>query len=517
MTTKFRTIQSKLRLSTQRRRLMQGGTIAQRKADTFIPNEYLEKVLAANPNCWGATLVSEGELKLNSGDKGATLDFVQETMKSFPDKDITFYFGHADAAISLTDIPPYELIVKQDGDEVIPQIVGFFDGNFPAFDKPGSSHPPEYHLAVDYLIPKLQGLLDLCDNDLDKVTVQLQKPHFKKELLLTSVSRGTITLVCANGVALTFAQSDLSAEFPWGWVSNHHGYKTEAAKPAEPVKKPSMFDRVKEVSRSTVREKVGGQPSEPDAVTDKTKQLAEAVAAAKTDTVIKVYSTRKWKPNPGSSRSQRKDQYKERIGYLPTGWKDGVEIDVFYSPEGKYMTFSQVKALGMRAAEVMALAKNPPQDRGKDTEPEHIPQPDVKDVVAGDKQVTAEVLPIMSPATREHIKDLMKSAKVQKIIAENADIIQDPKTVQAIEAKFADFARQLGAKSIDEFIPWSYEMMLELGKARPDGLAVLCWTFRNIVAAHRTKVKAEAPAEAAPVVEEPKKKLSMFDRVRATG
>lgn len=497
---------------------MQGGTIVQRKANTFIPNEYLEKVLAANPNCWGAATVKGGELHLNSGEDGTELEFIQDAMKVWSDQDITFYFGHADAALNKADIPPYILIVEKDGEEEIPKIVGFFDGNFPAFDKGGSSHPPEYHLASDYLVPKLEGLMELCDNDLDKVTAQLQKPHFKKELLLTSVSRGTITLVCANGVALTFAQSDLAAEFPWGWVSNTHGYKAEAVKePEKPVKKPSMF-----AGKSTVREKVGERL---DPIAEKTKQLAagaaqvegfpkgavsekqlaEAVAAAKTDTTVKGYSVKKWKPSTGASRSQKKDQYKMRIGYLPRGWTDGIEVDVYYDPDGKIMTFSQVKSLGMQAAGVISLAKNPPAH--KDVEPHEVKSSDTLPV---EKAVTAEVLPIMSPDTRKHINAMRNDPKVQKIIAENADIITDPAKVQAIEAKYADFARQVGAKSIDEFLLWSYEMFLELSKAKPEGAATLCWTFRNIVAAHRSKVKVETPPVTESLTETPRKKPSMF-------
>lgn len=495
---------------------MQGGTIVQRKASTFIPNEYLEAVLAANPNCWGATMVGEEGLQLNSGEEGASLEFIQETMKTFEDKDITFYFGHSDAALNKADIPPYILIVKKDGEEEVPQIVGFFDGNFPAYDKGGSSHPPEYHLAVDYLIPKLEGLWEIADGDLNKVTTQLQKPHFRKELLLTSVSRGTITLVCANGVALTFAQSDLSGEFPWGWVSNTHGYKAEAMKaPDKPAKRASMFE-----GKSTVREKVGAQP---DNVTEATKELqtatggfpkgsvpadklAEATAAAKTDTAVKGYTVKKWRPDSGASRSQKKDQYKMRIGYLPKGWKDKepIEIDVYYNPEGKIMTFDQVKKLGLQAAAIMALAKNPPAER--DIEPHEVRSEDTRPT----EKVVTEVLPIMPPATKERIKAMMRDPAVQKIIAENADIIENPAVVQAIEAKFTDFARQLGEKSIDAFIPWSYGMMLDLGKTDPEGLAVMCWTYRNMVASNRTK-KAEAAVAKVEDVVSPKRR-GMFDR-----
>jgi hypothetical protein len=485
---------------------MQGGTIVQRKANEFLSNEFLEKVLAANPNCWGAALVSDNELQLNSGEEGASLDFVQETMQSFPDKDITFYFGHADAALNKADIPPHILIVKKEGEEEIPLIVGFFDGNFPAYDKGGSSHPPEWHLANDYLIPKLEGLMEMADGDLNKVTEQLKKEYFKKELLLTSVSRGTITLVCANGTCLSFTQKDdpNTGDIPGGWTSNKHGYKTEAAKePDKPVKR-SMFDRVVSGNRSTVREKVVIQPDNVTAATEKLAEaasgfpkgapsadaLAKATAAAKTGTTAKPpvpegYTVKSERPGAHLSRREKKDWYPIRIGHRPSGWEKNIAVDVIYGPDGKMRTYSQIQKLGLEAAPILALLKNnPAKDNTKDIEPNDVRPEDTLPV---EKQVTAEVLPIMSPSTREHIKAMMTDAKVQKIIAENADIIQDPATVAALEAKFSDFARQLGAKSLDEFIPWSYEMMLDLAKTRPDGLAVMCWTYRNIVAAHRSK------------------------------
>lgn len=505
---------------------MQGGTTVQRKANEFLSNEFLEKVLAANPNCWGAAMVSEEGLQLNSGEEGASLEFIQETIKTFADKDITFYFGHADAALNKADIPPYILIVKKDGEEEIPQIVGFFDGNFPAYDHAGSSHPPEYHLAVDYLIPKLEGLVEMADGDLDKVTAQLKKEYFKKELLLTSVSRGTITLVCANGACLTFTQKDdpQAGDIPGGWTSNKHGYKTEAEKPKEPEKpvKRGMFDRVKEVSRSTVRERVGTAPDNVTAATDKLKEAAagfpkgapsiEQLAAAKIATSVKAplldgYTVKSERPGAHLSRREKKDWYPARMGHRPSGWEKSIAIDVVYGPDGKMRTYSQIQKLGLEAAPILALLKNnPSKDMTKDTEPDEVKSSDTLPV---EKQVTAEVLPIMSPKTREHIKDMMKTAKVQKIIAENADMIENPAIVQAIETKYSDFARQLGAKTLDEFIPMSYEMMFDLGKTNPDGLAVLCWTFRNIVAAHRAKVKV-APEVKTEVVAEPPKKRGMF-------
>lgn len=499
MTSKFTTIQSKFNKASKRRHKMQSGTIVVRRAGTFIPNEYAALVLAAHPNGWGAATIAEG-LQLNSSDEGMTLEFLQETQKAFPDQEITFYFAESADAISMTDIPPYILVVKKEGDEEIPMIVGFADGNFPSFNKVDSSHPAEYHLATDYLIPKLEGLYEMCDGDLDKVVEQLKKPYFKKELLLNSVSRGTITLVVANGTTITYSQSDRSAEYPWGWVSNNHGY---AAGPPKEVKEPKVEKKSMFPSKSTVRERADSQPS---------SKIADAVKPPSSDaSVIKNYTARKEGPPSHLSRSDRKDWYKVRIGYFPPAGEKSVAITCVYGPDNKLMTFSQIKALGLQAPPVLELLKNNPP-RGKDVETENIPEIEAKKE-APQPKVTSEILPIMSPDTRKHIEGVMKDAKTQKIIAENADIIFDPAKVQSLEAKFASFSKQVGAESIDEFLKWNYEMLYDLGKTKPDGLAILANTFKNIICYHRTTKKAVEE-----VVEEVKpEKKSMFPKKSATG
>lgn len=462
--------------------MSQSGTIVHRTAGQYIPNDYLDRMLKENPTAWGAVTVSTEEgvkkLQLNSSDEGATVEQIQETMKVFPDQDITFYFCNSASAISTEDISPYVLVCKDvNEDEEEPQVVAFLEGNFPGYAQKDSSHPPERHLVEDILIPKFESMYEMLDGDIEKLMDHLKKPHFKKEMLLTSVSRGIITLVSTEG-CITFEQNDLSAEFPWGWVSNTHGYATIAAA------KKSMFP-----GRSTVREKA---PSE---------KIAAAVTPPKTDTsTIKNYTVKKEKPPAHLSRKDKKNWYKMKIGYCPQGWENGIAIDCYVDPTGKVMTMSQVKALGLESVKIQGLAQNPPRE--KDIEPDNIPVPEA-DVNDRQPKVTAEILPLVSPKTKEHIHSLLKDEGVQKVISENADIILDPKKVQQIEAKFADFANQIGMKSMDDFMAWSYEMFYNLGKEKPDGLAVMCWTFRNQLAKLRTaEIKQEEKA--------PEKKPSLY-------
>lgn len=451
---------------------MQTGTIVHRRAGHFPPNAFWEAVFAANPHGWGATVFKDGGLMISTSDEGMDLNFLQDTLKEFEDCNMTFYFASSDAAISKVDLSPHILVVKKDEDDAeVPQIVAFIEGNFPTYAKVGSSHPAEYHMAMEYLGPKLESVYDMCEGDLDKVFVQLEKPFFKKELLLTSVSRGHITLVLANGKALTYSQSDgLATEYDWGWTSNNHGYAVGGKKQeAASTKKPSMFS-----GKSTVREKANPQPS---------ATIAEAVKSPETGgAVIKNITIKRDKPGGQLSRKDRKVWYQARIGYAPPGWEQCVAINVYYSPENKLLTFAQVKAMGLEAASLPPL--NNPQ-RGKDTETDNIEHDEKAPATNGG--VTSEVLPIMNPETRKHMKAFMERPEVKKIIAENADMIEDPAKVAALEAKYADFARQLGYKSIDDFLMLDYEQFFDIAKSRPDGIAVMAWSFRNIIAYHRTK------------------------------
>lgn len=479
--------------------MAQTGTIVVRKAGAFIPNAYLEVLLKANPDGWGAAIAQEDEgekkLLLNSGDKeNMSVEFLQDTMKTFDKNDITFYFCNSPDALSTEDLSPYILVqtlVDGTENEYEPKLVAFIEGNFPGYVQKGSSHPPEYHLVQEILIPKFESMYEMLDCDLDDVMETLKKPHFKKELLLTSVSRGTITLVAANGETITFAQNDLSGEYPWGWVSNTHGY--EEGKPAtaevKPKKKNSMFP-----SRSTVRE------AAPSAA------IAEAVVPPKTDTApiaIKNYTTKKEKPPSHLSRKERKNWYKVKIGHCPQGWENSIAIDVYVGADGKVINIGEARKLGLQA---LALTNPPPV---KDVETENIPQPANVTLPTGPelKQVTADILPIINPTARKNITEKLKEAGVQKTLADNADRIIDPKQVQALEAKFANFAAQLGMKSMDELGGWSDDMIDWLTKTNPNGAFVLIRSLLNEYLKMRTKVakKEEAPVEAPPV-----KKPSMF-------
>lgn len=465
---------------------MQTGVIIRRNAGGSIPQAYLTLALEKNPTGWGAAIVTDGKLQIAGGDS-LDIEQIQETIKMFDKSDITFYLCNSPSAINADDLSPFTILHHENE----PQLVAFIEGKFPGFEKAGSSHPGEFFLATEYLIPKLQDMYELADGNLIKVMDQIKKPYFKKELLNSAVPRGVITLVSTTNETLSFAQADDSAEYSWGWVSQNYGYALSPPedRTKEEPKRKGMFP-----NKSTVREK---------APTTASSAIAEAVKPPVTGTAAnQTYNKRKEKPEARMSRSNKKDWYKQRIGYLPVGWNDGVEIEVYVNGSGKLMTNSEVKKLGLTAVGLPAL-NNPPanSDREhKDVTPEHVTGPERP--VTTDKELSTEALPLMSPTTREHVRKIMASVDVQKLIGENSAILSDPKKAQALEEKFAGFSTQVGAKDMRDIVPWSFKMIRDLNKVKPDAVEVLCWTFKNMVASYMAKEASKVVKEEPVTVQE---------------
>jgi hypothetical protein len=498
--------------------------IVRRNGNTFIPNDYLELVLKTHSAAYSAAFVStEGdqkELMVTKGDgDGLTVQLIKETMEALPLDDITFCFYASDKALNMDDINPFVLLKDQ--------VVAFVSGEFPGYEKPTSSKSSEFFFAHEYLKPKLEGVSELVDGNLEKIVSFISKPNFKNDALNNAPSHGVITLMCADNTTISFAKADDSAEYPWGWTSHNLGYakaKPEAKKEGEdkPVKK-GMF------SKSTVREKVGSngqaQPSAPEPQPAKSDAVTATAEALKTN-ALENYTVKKGVlPPEHLSRKERGKWYVNRIGYKPDKFDQGkgVPIDLYVNPQGQLMTLSDVKKLGMAAAKLPS--RSLPARTSGDTETEHIQHGQMDNAPPAGDTNKAELLPIMSPKTRQKLEAFIKDAKSQKRIAENASIVEDPSHVQEIERKFASLSTQMKYDDMSEFCKWSLEMFRDLTHAEingkpnemynPEAAMVMLFTFRNMVAGNyaKTAKKTEEQVTTHIVAKEelaPQKKKGMF-------
>src|SRR6267154_6670483 len=118
MTTKYQSIDRKFQQAQQRRNramstssVSQTGCILHRKANTFPPTALLEKILEANNTGWGAASAQDDDghrfVEINADTKPLPLDELQDVMKTFADKDMTFYFCNSPTALSGKDMSPF--------------------------------------------------------------------------------------------------------------------------------------------------------------------------------------------------------------------------------------------------------------------------------------------------------------------------------------------------------------------------------------------------------------------------
>lgn len=489
---------------------MQTGVIVRRNPDQFIPNEFIELALKNNPSAYGAAIIDGAEgLKTSSGGKDElTVDFVKETMEAFPNRAITFYFCNSDGAVNDADLFPQ--ILLSDGDT--PRLAVFVDANMPGFVKKDSSRGAESHFVEDWLLPKFNDIAELVDGDLDKIMAYCSKDSFRKDVLQNAVSRGAITLV-SEKTALTFATGDTCKEYPWGWTSNHYGFEmqTEKKEDTPPVKK-NMFAK-----RSTVREPAASAGPIVDQTGTPVSKVAAQIAGS--TSIRPQYSVKKGRPEGNLSRKNKKKWYEIRIGYYPQGGDKSAEIEYYVDQTGKLLAWGQVKKLGLDAVGLPKL-NNPARinaqqeqeiENEKDTDPHTVEGNDLQN--QPQPKVSSEILPILPPQTRDHILKAMGTDEVKKIISESGDIVATAEQAKAMEAKFADFTKQLGDKySIQDFMKMPYEWLYKLGSEKPAGLAILAWTFKNMLVARMAKEATKAAA--APVVEEkveaPAPKKNMF-------
>lgn len=501
--------------------------IVRRNGNQYIPNDYLELLLKTHSAAYSAAFVStEGETKelmVTRGDgDGLNLKLIQETMESLPLDDITFCFYAGDKALNMDDINPFVLLKGQ--------VVAFVSGEFPGYDKPTSSKSSEFFFAHEYLKPKLEMLSELVDGNLEKIVSAISKPNFKTDALNNAPSHAVITMMCADNTTISFAKTEDAAEYPWGWVSHNLGYakakKDDKKEGEDKPQKKGMFS-----SRSTVREKVGSagqaQPAAPEPKPEKSDAVTATAEALKANALANYTVKKGILPPEHLNRKERGKWYVNRIGYKPDKYDQGrgVPIDLYVDPKGQVMTLSDVKKLGMSAAKLPSRSL-PPRTSG-DTETEHIQHGQMDNAPpAGEKSVLMERLPVMSPKARQHFEAYLKEAKVQKKIAENADIITDPTHVQAIEKKFAGFATQMGWKDMGDICKLSYDMCVELTypELKPgepnkwfnsEIASVLLFSLKNMVAANYAKAakKTEEQTTTHVVANEelkPEKKGGMF-------
>ena len=427
------------------------GVIVVRKKNQDLPEEYLSKVFSEHKTCMGAAVVVDGELGVNSGPAGGTVEGIKEALSEVKDKDVVFFFGTLASGAPEDEVQPYKLLEDADGN---PLIVGFFDGSFPSYAKAGSSHSDAWFLANEFLRPLFKDYYESKESDIALVNKDISKPVFKMQVEKTWQDRGTITLLTKTGDIHTFSLNDKSSDFPWGWVSNTMGFGIAAA----PAKKGWWGN--KKPTQPVATEKPVANPIVP-----KMPQLP--VAPAKTDTVIPTAATLPKLKCPLTITKERKIKgwYREHCGTVPPNYQDHPDWPVTI---GRSLEEIGAIMASVRQPDDLTNAKIQ-QERKKDVTPHHIPQATVGE---------SESLPIITAEQKKAISEKFPASIVAQVLDQNSNKIFPPDQIQGVESKWPKFTEGCGYKGLEDLFGWKRDRLIKLTKEFPEPAADLIMEFR---------------------------------------
>lgn len=463
-----------------------------REPNVQPPEAYLRKVLAACPNGGGYAVqtkndAGEPELITDNMDTGASLDDVQELLKSYASHRVLLAFNKLEK-VEEKFLQPYH--VALDGDDVLLSFA--IDGSFPSMVEAGNTE--ESLLAQRVMFPNIQKLIKFSAGDLDKFLSELRDPTFVDMVMSRIGDRGAFCFLPPVGDAIWLGKNTLGSTFPWGQTSDTLGY-TEVSTATTVVadKKKGWWGKSKgpevPVAQDPPVKEEPAAPASPPPVplnipadNPDTRITAPAKTPADTSAPPTEPPSGKWEAIPkGLSRDQRKKMVRRVTNcgsVLPDAW----DKDPFYYFVPEYQQDEQMVKLA-KAQEAKAVPKDmraaaprPAPSRGSEVD-----------------------ILMMSKDERSAIE-----THILNVLGYNAKNTQTPVEIQKMESIYPPFSKEFGI-DFATFNGWTPKQLRLLG---PKGLIHYALEARRKliegVAAGSPPVEATAPAVSSATAPAPK-------------
>lgn len=441
--------------------------LVRRNKTVIIPDAYWNKVLETKPIAFGMALVENGTLQsFKVNDVVPDLKVIQEAQESFKDYSTAFSFIGSAGSPTEEDMSPYIILTKQLDGKDTPLLMAMLDGDFNAYAKSGSTHPPEFFLAngelreeISYIYNKIAG------GNIDKLMGELDDPTVKKRLINMSVPHGTILLLANTGEFKVLDKDDKSKKFDGWWTSDTLGYTEATAEVMEEPKKVMTFKERYEATKAALASKKGAGDAVVTKPAEVTKVGATTVVHAQPDvtkdtstsSALPKYKTVMMEPPKNIQHPEDlKKWYRQHTldGKIPSGWKKRPEVEVSTSKLSKSLADLQTM-VGVTADAITS----------KDTEP------------VLDRRILSAL----------H-DDFMKRPGVAKYADVSNQDILDPRTIHELERDHPALWQLLGLQGLESTLRWQWDDIEFLGTKYPKALAIHCM---NIMTAYYKQLVAE--------------------------
>lgn len=445
-----------------------------------IPEAYIKAILDTEPSCSGSLLSvsiqGQPDLWRTAVTGTPTMEEMQEFNKELGEYPGFMWFGDYQEGFNEEDLQPFVLL--DDGKDN-PLLGAFLVGDYPGHVRTGSSHPAEFHAALEVIRPKVLKIYNLVGQDFKKLTDELSDPVFARDMTLYNTGKGGIVLMASSGQIFSYL-TGAKDSFDWGWTTNNLGY-------VEGMRVEGGTDTVKEVlqdkksrfSLPAAMKKIIGPVEpirQPDKVIEGKKVEAPPTEGAKTVIVQQSFSAKDlWVKAPDScnSNNKRRDFYGKQAGYMPKDLADNPWAQITE-------TVAVRKGIDKQTYAKLRILPNPyeePETTNEATDKALAAQKDVSTKTVSPP--VAEPVVFLSADQRKNIVDKWMTRKeVLSALDQTGKVIPEPKTIQALEAKRTLFSEAIGRPGalLDlAYIP--EEEWILLGKT--GGIGALCEVIRE--------------------------------------
>lgn len=257
-------------------------TILHRMPGQTVPKDFVEWLLSKNKSCFGYAIQDGEELIIDGSHTTPTADdFMAIQSKIEPDKHSVFFFGDDPdtAGYNMDDICPFPINAGEEGQEV-PFIAAFIEGDFPRGVV--NEHTDCYNLFDEIVGPTITDNAERFEGDIEKIMSKLDSELTRKTFNATISHRGHFLFMAASGEPIRYGiengPNPLESSFPWGWVSNTHGFEEAKEQAPDEKKEPAKAEGKKKFSVFGAK-----KPDAPSVNTEDTNDKQVKKVEAKVD------------------------------------------------------------------------------------------------------------------------------------------------------------------------------------------------------------------------------------------
>lgn len=455
-------------------------TIVTILAGQVAPVEVLQLMLDKKPKQFGFTVQGvEGDapdLSTTRQGEAPTLEQLIQLNDNTKEFNLHLYFGYLEGKVDDLNIQPFLCTGGND----MPYMSVMVEGVFSKHSEP-KAFTEERNLFDNFIYPEIEEVLELTDGDFDKMLKHMSSDRFNKKFLAETDHRSVLHILPLEGDPITNFKNELGETYPWGYMSQRHGYGDVKQEPA-PAAAGKQGHWWKKGGTSAV--------AAPVATKTEAKQSVPTVQPKKEEAKKDDDGKKPCRPPAFiHSNSDIKAWYTAINGSIPGNWKKRIPVMVKDAPpEWSDLKDFQAWVTSQKVGASAPAAKTDTAVLAKNKETLSLPKNSEQEVSVG----TGVLL---------NKKELAGALDyVAKHLDGQSTEIPDPKTAQSTEAKVPTLSETLAFDAVS-YLNWPKAALFKFFHEHPTAGALAFIEVRDMLRPHVKVTKEVKEAVKADTIE----------------